>query len=65
MKQEGFQRLLRGTVEVDETYVGGKLRAGPQAVKTGERPKDRLAGTANKAPVVSLVECGGSAQGER
>ena len=59
MKQEGFHALLKGTVEVDETYVGGKLRTGPLATKPGERPKDRLAVTANKAPVVSLVERGG------
>lgn len=58
MKDDGFD-LLKGTVEADETYVGGKLRTGSQAVKPGERPKDRLAGTANKAPVVSLVERGG------
>lgn len=49
-----------GTVEMDETYVGGKLRVGPQVSKPGERPKDRLAHTANKAVVVSLVQRGGS-----
>ncbi|HEY6272420.1 MAG TPA: IS1595 family transposase [Terriglobales bacterium] len=59
MRQDGMLAPLSGTVEVDETYVGGKLRSGPQAVKPGERPKDRPAGTANKAPVVSLVERGG------
>ena len=44
---------------MDETYVGGKLRVGPQADKAGERPKDRLVHTANKAAVVSLVQRGG------
>jgi transposase-like protein len=60
MKQETFAEPLKGMVEVDETYVGGKFRAGTLAVRPGERPKDRLASTTNKAPVVSLVERGGS-----
>jgi transposase-like protein len=59
MRQESFDKPLGGTVEVDETYVGGKLRTGPQAVIPGERPKDRPSPVANKAPVVSLVERGG------
>lgn len=56
MKHLSFSAPLSGTVEVDETYVGGKLRVGSQAVKPGERPKDRLAGVANKTAVVALVE---------
>ena len=44
-----------GTVEVDETYVGGKPRPG-----AGETPK-RGRGT-KKTPVVSLVERGGRAR---
>ncbi|MGA2630056.1 MAG: IS1595 family transposase [Terriglobia bacterium] len=50
---------MTGTVEVDETYIGGKLRVGSYAVKPGERPKDRLAGVANTTPVVALVERNG------
>jgi transposase-like protein len=49
-----------GIVEIDETYVGGKLRIGSQAVKPGERPKDHPSHTSNKAPVFSLVQRGGS-----
>jgi transposase-like protein len=59
MKQGPFQDLLKGTVEVDETFVGGKARIGRHADKPGERPKDRPSVTANKSPVVSLVERGG------
>jgi len=36
---------LQGTVEIDETYVGGKVKG-----------KGRKAGKDNKAPVVALVE---------
>jgi transposase-like protein len=46
MTQEPLRSKLSGTVEVDETYIGGKER-GLQGVKK------------NKAAVVSLVERGG------
>ncbi|MGH9434277.1 MAG: IS1595 family transposase [Terriglobia bacterium] len=59
MKEEGFADLLQDAVEVDETYVGGKLRAGPHANHPGERPQDRPAVMANKSPVVALVERNG------
>lgn len=42
-------KLLTGTVEVDETYVGGKPRRGPNG-ETKVKPK---------TPVVALVERGG------
>jgi len=58
--EQGPKGPFGGTVEMDETYVGGKLRVGPQSNKPGERPKDRLVHTANKAAVVSLVQRGGS-----
>ncbi len=60
MTQEPLAKLLAGTVEIDETYIGGKLRVGPQVGKLGERPKDRPQASSNKAAVVSLVERGGS-----
>lgn len=53
MKCEPVAGLLKGTVEVDETYVGGKPRPG-----TG--PHKRGRGT-SKAPVVVLVERDGKA----
>jgi transposase-like protein len=53
MTQEPLAGLLRGTVEVDETYVGGKPRRG---VKKGESGR----GT-KKMPVLALVERNGRA----
>ena len=48
-----FTGMLKGVVEVDETYVGGKATG---TGKTGRSP------TSNKACVVSLVERGGKAR---
>jgi transposase-like protein len=59
LTQEPIKGVLGGIVEVDETYIGGKLRTGSQAVKPGERPKDPPAGTANKAAVVAVLQRGG------
>jgi transposase-like protein len=52
-KREPLASLLAGTVEVDETYVGGKPRP-----KAGEPKSKRGRGT-KKTPVVALVERGG------
>ena len=54
-KREPLAGLLSGTVEVDETYVGGKAR--PQAGASKAHAK-RGRGT-KKTPVVALVERGG------
>lgn len=51
MSQEPLAGLLRGDVEADETYVGGKPRK-----YTGYHPSGR---TPEKAPVVVLVERNG------
>jgi transposase-like protein len=48
MTMEPLRSLLQGTVEVDETYVGGKNRHGKRGRST-ER----------KTPIVALVERGG------
>ncbi len=55
MKQEPMAGMLQGTVEVDETYVGGKPR--PHSGK----PAPRGRGTTKK-PVMVLVERDGSAR---
>lgn len=62
MTQEPLSSKLTGTIEVDETYIGGKLRAGPHAVKPGDRPKDRPNPVANKFAVVSDLQRGGRVQ---
>jgi transposase-like protein len=55
MKREPLAGLLRGTVEADETCVGGKPRP-----KAGEPKSKRGRGT-KKVPVVALVERDGRA----
>jgi transposase-like protein len=64
MTQEPLSSKLTGVIEMDETYVGGKLRTGPFAVKPGQRQQDRFAGTANKAIVVSVLQRGGRVQSQ-
>jgi transposase-like protein len=54
MSKEPLAGMLRGTVEVDETYVGGKPR--PEAGQPRNAKRGR--GT-KKTPVVALVERGG------
>src|SRR5207253_6641570 len=49
MSKEPLAGLLKGTIEVDETYVGGKPRSGSdEKAKRGRGTK--------KTPVVALVE---------
>ena len=50
-KREPLAGLLSGTVEVDETYVGGKPRPEPGQPRNAKRGR----GT-KKTPVVALVE---------
>ena len=54
MKEDPLLTLLHGTVEVDETYVGGKPRKGTD--ETNKRGR----GT-KKAPVLALIERNGKA----
>lgn len=60
MSKEPLAGLLRGTVEVDETYVGGKPRH-RQGLSPGPKHSRRGRGT-KKTPVVALVERGGRAR---
>jgi transposase-like protein len=52
MAHESWDKPLEGTVEADETYIGGKAH--------GKRGR----GAANKTPVVSLVERGGEVRSQ-
>jgi transposase-like protein len=61
MSQEPLSSKLQGIVEVDETYVGGKLRVGTYKPKDNYHRK-RLAPVANKAAVVSVLQRGGRVQ---
>ena len=57
MQENPLSGLLEGTVEVDETYVGGKPRKGTGPYKRGR-------GT-DKTPVMVLVERDGKARTQR
>jgi transposase-like protein len=63
MSQEPLSSKLTGVIEVDETYVGGKVRiTHPHAVKPGVRAMDRASAYARKAAVVSVLQRGGRVQ---
>lgn len=70
MEQPAFSRLLSGTVEADETYVGGKKRRPnkttykPPFSKTPDERKATGRGGGN-TPVITLVERGGEARSFR
>lgn len=51
-----FKTLLTGTIEVDETYVGGKA-------KNKHSKKERTGRGIDKAPVVAMVERNGNVKG--
>jgi transposase-like protein len=61
MNQEPLSSKLTGIIEVDETYVGGKLRVGTYKPRDGKKPK-YPAVTSNKAAVVSVLQRGGRVQ---
>jgi transposase-like protein len=61
MKCEPVAGLLKGAVQVDEAYVGGKPRPKSAAQQAkGGRPRKRGRGT-SKTPVLVLVETDGAA----
>lgn len=55
MSQEPLFSKLKGTVEMDESYFGGKLAN----MHADKRREAKIAAGAQKAPVVTLVERGG------
>jgi len=64
MKQEPLSSKLTGIVEVDETYIGGKLRLGPQPVREYGKPHPpkKASPVSNKAAVVSVLQRNGRVQ---
>jgi transposase-like protein len=70
MEQPPFARPLVGTVEADETYVGGKVRKSnrPSFAPLNPNlpdPRKQTGRGANKTPVMTLVERGGEARSFR
>jgi transposase-like protein len=70
MEQPAFQDKLTGVVEVDETYVGGKVRRSNERqyrpLDPRQPDKRMQAGRgSDKTPVVALVERGGMVRAER
>jgi transposase-like protein len=59
MAQEPLSSKLNGIVEVDECYIGGKLRTGKQPARKDSKSDPARDPKANKVPVVSLVQRGG------
>src|ERR1035441_7212647 len=59
MTQEPLSSKLGGIVEIDETWIGGKLRK--QRTKEG-KAADLRNKTANKVPIVAILQRGGRVQ---
>ncbi len=56
--KEVDQPMLDGTIEMDETYVGGKLRGcGPRAGKRSERNCYRHPATRRRSAILSFRRC--------
>jgi transposase-like protein len=68
MKEPEFTSMLTGTVEADETYVGGKRRGGRQRRRNEDRQAElrgRPKPGGNKTAVFTLVERDGRARSFR
>ncbi len=56
MAQKEHRDLLTGVVEMDETYVGGKLHGNPSQCPPGTAQKSRT--TSTKPPIIGAVSRG-------
>jgi transposase-like protein len=70
MKQPPFTSRMKGIVEADETYVGGKVRrANKRPIASLDpmqpKPRQQTGRGADKTPVMLLVERGGQARSFR
>ena len=63
MSQEPLSSKLTGVIEIDETFIGGKLRVGTYKPRDGKKPKYRSPRD-NKAAVVSVLQRGGRVQSQ-
>ena len=59
MTQEPLSSKLEGIIEIDDTWIGGKLRKGRTREEAQENRRNRVA---NKASVVSVLQRGGRVQ---
>jgi transposase-like protein len=62
MAQEPLQSKLNGIIEVDETFIGGRMKRQTNVVKPGQRPKDFIDTKSNKAAVFSVLQRDGRVQ---
>ncbi len=60
MNTSPIKAILKGIVEVDETYVGGKPRKESKGNEGEEKPKSKRGRGTSKAPVLALVERNGN-----
>jgi transposase-like protein len=63
MSQEPLSSKLTGVIEIDETFIGGKIRVGTYKPRDGKKPKYRSPRD-NKAAVVSVLQRGGRVQSQ-
>ncbi len=61
MNEDPMLKLLSGTVEVDETYIGGKPRKENKGQSENPKPKSKRGRGTSKVPVLALVERNGNA----
>jgi len=54
--------FMTGTVEIDETYIGGRTKGKKRKPAPGEQQPNNANPLRNKAPVVALVQRGGNVQ---
>ena len=65
MSQEPLSSKLGGVIEIDEAYIGGKIRRHvSQAVKPRQRQQDATQPLKNKASVFSVLQRGGRVQSQ-
>ena len=62
MREKGPRPILTGTIEADETYVGGKARGAPMARSRRKFREGQASGIKDKQIVFGLLQRGGEAR---